>query len=319
MTVRSISLEEMQQKFGEDSIWVYEILRGIDRTEVKEKQTLNKSMMASKNLPRPVTKTSEGPHWLRVLAAELALRLNELRATDISVWPKTIVLHARHRYDWSRSKQTPFPFTRNVTVDLIAGLAEKLWKDLVGSDSKQDGSLSFSVTTISLGFSGVEPGEVGQQSIEGFFRTGRSTKPPSSSDGHDGEVLQIHHGKRRLESQDGDGSSLDMLGINQGDVVSFACSRCGKHIEVEPRNDGEGKAEQRQAEALTRLRMEHGDFHVAEDLSKAPYDGNLGGSPGLRVVERESKRKRESNARKDKHGEGIAKFFGSQARLSRSE
>jgi DNA polymerase eta len=54
-------------------------------------------MMASKNLPQPITKSSEGPHWLRVLAAELALRLNELRATDISVWPKTIVLHARHR------------------------------------------------------------------------------------------------------------------------------------------------------------------------------------------------------------------------------
>jgi DNA polymerase eta len=54
-------------------------------------------MMASKNLPQAITKSSEGPHWLRVLAAELALRLNELRATDISVWPKTIVLHARHR------------------------------------------------------------------------------------------------------------------------------------------------------------------------------------------------------------------------------
>ncbi len=39
-------------------------------------------MMASKNLPRPITNSSEGPHWLRVLAAELALRLNELRATD---------------------------------------------------------------------------------------------------------------------------------------------------------------------------------------------------------------------------------------------
>ena len=64
---------------------------------VKEKQTLAKSMMASKNLPRPITKSSEGPHWLRVLAAELALRLNELRETDISAWPKTIVLHARHR------------------------------------------------------------------------------------------------------------------------------------------------------------------------------------------------------------------------------
>jgi len=54
-------------------------------------------MMASKNLPHPITKSSEGPHWLRVLAAELAVRLNEVRAADISVWPKTIVLHARHR------------------------------------------------------------------------------------------------------------------------------------------------------------------------------------------------------------------------------
>ena len=285
--------------------------------------------MASKNLPRPVTKTSEGPHWLRVLAAELALRLNELRATDISVWPKTIVLHARHRmtlvlipfmsddltshdhlgYDSSRSKQTPFPFTRNVTVDLIAGFAERLWKDLVGSGSKQDGSLPFSVTTISLGFSGVEPGEAGQQSIEGFFRPGTSTKPPSSSHGHDGEVLRIHQGKRQLESEDGEGSSLDMLGINQEDMVSFVCPRCRKCIELELRNHVEGEPEQRRAEALTRLRMEHGDFHVAEDLSKAPYDGNLGGSPGLRVVERERKRKKESNARKDKHAEGIAKFL----------
>jgi len=266
-------------------------------------------MMASKNLPRPVTKTSEGPHWLRVLAAELALRLNELRATDVSVWPKTIVLHARHRYDSSRSKQTPFPFTRNVTVDLIAGFAERLWKDLVGSGSKQDGSLPFSVTTISLGFSGVEPGEAGQQSIEDFFQPGTSTKPPSSSHGHDGEMLRIHHGKRRPESEDGEGSSLDMLGINEENMVSFVCPRCHKRIELELRNDVEGEIEQRRAEALTRLRMEHGDFHVAEDLSKAPYDGNLSGSPGLRVVERERKRKKESNARKDKHAEGIAKFL----------
>ncbi len=56
-----------------------------------------KSMMASKNLPRPITKLSEGPQWLRVLAAELALRLNEAREAGPSVWPKTIVLHARAR------------------------------------------------------------------------------------------------------------------------------------------------------------------------------------------------------------------------------
>jgi hypothetical protein len=92
-------------------------LRGIDRSEgapkenivtwssrrtccfslVKEKSAVAKSMMASKNLPRPITKLSEGPHWLRVLAAELVLRLNEAREADPSMWPKTIVLHARPR------------------------------------------------------------------------------------------------------------------------------------------------------------------------------------------------------------------------------
>lgn len=62
---------------------------------VKEKPAVNKSMMASKNLQKPITKASEGQHWIRVLASELALRLNEARKLDSTLWPKTIVLHAR--------------------------------------------------------------------------------------------------------------------------------------------------------------------------------------------------------------------------------
>ena len=207
-------------------------------------------------------------------------------------------------YDWSRSKQSPFPFIRNVTVDVIAGFAERLWKDLVGNGSKQDGSLPFSVTSIALGFSGVEPGEAGQQSIEGFFRPGTSAKPPSSSDGHDS--VQIHHGKRRLEAEDVEGSSV--VDTDQENTASFVCSRCHKRIEVEPMDDGE-EPERRRAEALSRLRLEHGDFHMAEDLSSVPDDGNSGGHQRLRVVERETKRKKESNVRKDKPVEGIAKFL----------
>jgi DNA polymerase eta len=52
-------------------------------------------MLASKNLPQPVTKAAEGHHWIRVLAAELALRLNDAREVNPNLWPKTIVLHAR--------------------------------------------------------------------------------------------------------------------------------------------------------------------------------------------------------------------------------
>ncbi|KAF8501401.1 hypothetical protein F5888DRAFT_1226382 [Russula emetica] len=310
-----ISIDEMQQKFGEDSIWVYEIIRGIDKSEVKEKPTLTKSMMASKNLPHPITKSSEGPHWLRVLAAELALRLNELRATDISVWPKTIVLHARHRYDWSRSKQAAFPFARNVTVDVIAGFADRLWKDLMGSSNKQDGSLPYSVTSIALGFSGVEPGEAGQQSIEGFFRPGPGTSTKSRSDPDpdlDGDNTQrIHRAKRQRETERAESSTDDILEIEHEDAASFMCPRCHRRIEVELGDDGEG-SEERRAKAL----MEHSDFHVAEDLSKMPGDDAINvrsQAQGLRAVERERKRKRGTIARKDRDrsqaAEGISKFF----------
>jgi DNA polymerase eta len=52
-------------------------------------------MLASKNLPKPIKNASEGHHWIRVLAAELALRLNDARQESPNLWPKTIVLHAR--------------------------------------------------------------------------------------------------------------------------------------------------------------------------------------------------------------------------------
>lgn len=123
----------MQHKFGENAYWVYELLRYVISPlfkdpqpfisslqgesivpkvgtgclesvtdvqngriiQVKEKSAQNKSMLASKNLPQPITKAADGHHWIRVLSAELALRLNDARSTSPTLWPKTIVLHAR--------------------------------------------------------------------------------------------------------------------------------------------------------------------------------------------------------------------------------
>lgn len=215
--------------------------------------------------------------------------------------------------DGSRSKQAPFPFARNVTVDTIAGLADRLWKDLVGSGSKQDGSLPYPVTTIAIGFSGVEPGEIGQQNIEGFFLPGASTKPPSPSspDGHNNETIRIHRRKRLREEGDDEGSSLGVQGIGRENVASFVCTRCHKRIEIELGDDVEGEPEERRTRALTRLRLEHNDFHFAEDMAKMPDDGNVSRSPGLRAVERERKRKKDTRAGKDRPQdvEGIAKFL----------
>lgn len=62
---------------------------------VKEKPPINKSMGASKNLQHPIAHPSEGPHWLRILAGELAFRLQEAREETPGLWPKTLVLHVR--------------------------------------------------------------------------------------------------------------------------------------------------------------------------------------------------------------------------------
>ena len=65
-------------------------------TAVKDKTALlTKSMMAAKNLPHPITTSSDGPKWMRALAAELALRLKDIREDSTLVWPKTLVLHVR--------------------------------------------------------------------------------------------------------------------------------------------------------------------------------------------------------------------------------
>lgn len=56
---------------------------------------MTKSMGASKNLPKPIMKPSEGASWLRVLAAELSLRLKDARDLSPNLWPKTIRLGIR--------------------------------------------------------------------------------------------------------------------------------------------------------------------------------------------------------------------------------
>ena len=222
---------------------------------VKDKgSALNKSMLASKNLPKPITKPSEGYHWIRVLAAELALRLNDAREMSPNLWPKTLVLHARKGevvhivnndsmikvltgYQSGRSKQTAFPFTRDLTVDTIALAGDKLWNELVGS------STALKVTSVQLAFTGIDTTEIGQSSIEGFL------KPPSSK-------------KRSRESPE-HREETDSLGNNASEL-SHTCPRCGKIFTV-PTVEGSGDDQQ---DILLRVKMEHDDFHFAQDLAR---------------------------------------------------
>lgn len=274
----TVSLDEMQSKFGENALWVYELLRGIDRTEVKEKSALFKSMLASKNLPKPITQPSDGHQWIRVLAAELALRLNDARESMPTLWPKTIVLHARKGYESSRSKQATFPFVRNVTVDVIATAADKLWKELIG-DTK-----TVNITSVQLAFTGLEKAEMGQKSIEGFFTT-RDIQPSTSL-------------KRSLEEDETlvspENTELILSKSCDVEAVSFKCTRCCKTIALREGQATGGPNEV--AQRLVTLQSEHNDFHFAQDLANS--------NDGLVPVPRSS-----SSKRKKVEPKGIAKFF----------
>ncbi|KZV74597.1 DNA/RNA polymerase [Peniophora sp. CONT] len=293
-------LYDMQRNFGDESTWIYELFRGIDRSEVKDKTSLlTKSMMASKNLPHPITKASDGPKWMRALAAELALRLKDIREDSPAVWPKTLVLHVRRvAYGEGRSKQMSFPFTNDLNVESVAVPASKLWKELVGVDDSKD----VKITHLALGFSGVEAGETGQQNISGFFNsTGPSSDKPTSRG-------SAPSSKRKRES----------LGEASGSArpakETFLCARCQRQVEV-PEVDSTLDDDERAA-ILAKVQQEHEDFHVAQDLAKADSSGTPGFRPSTATVtERPFKRKKPALGKGGKNSgteKGIAKFFVSK-------
>ncbi|KAL1707950.1 hypothetical protein EV121DRAFT_198139 [Schizophyllum commune] len=271
--------EEMQQKFGEESIWVYEVLRPpLTIATVKEKTALFKSMLASKNLPKPITNAADGLQWLRVLAAELALRLKDARLESPNLWPKTLVLHARKGYDAGRSKQIPFPFTNEATVDYIARLADKLWTELVGT------ATVLNVSSVQLGFTGIGTAEAGQQSISGFFANAKPARatpapPPQEQEAADGAPSEV----------------VDVDGGAFNSDAAFRCARCRKDIALPYRPDDAGD----RASALAALRLEHDDFHFAQDLARSERVTPTPVAP----IRPSKKRKKGGKA------EGIEKFF----------
>uniref|UniRef100_A0A0W0FJ25 DNA polymerase eta n=1 Tax=Moniliophthora roreri TaxID=221103 RepID=A0A0W0FJ25_MONRR len=284
--------EEMQHKFGEEAIWVYEILRGIDRTEVKEKSAVNKSMLASKNLQKPITKASDGHHWIRVLAAELSLRLNDARKLNAHLWPKTLVLHARQGYDVSRSKQAPFPFSREVTVDIIATAGSKLWKELVGKDPGQ-----MKVTSVQLAFTGIEVAEGGQQSIDGFFSGGQAPKRFRDDNDEESSLHGIVKGRRSEE----DGNSAEKGEDFDTGATSFTCSTCRKRFSLSAMQIASGTADDH-SRALKVMKVEHQDFHFAQTVAREI-------EPDPQPVQ-SGKTSMGVKKRRKEPAKGIEKFFG---------
>ena len=204
--------------------------------------------------------------------------LEKVRSPDVDCPLLTIDIG----FEASRSRQSAFPFTHDVTVDVIATAADKLWKELTGNMK------NLNVTSVQLAFTGIETAETGQQSIEGFFKPKEALRsllkrPRSSS----GETPLKMHALQVMAEMPGSASS-----------TSFVCERCNKRITVCESEVDDAEADH--AAALAKLRMEHDDFHFAQDLA----NGTDGQAPSQR-----RSRSGPPKRKKTTEPEGIAKFF----------
>ncbi|TIC03754.1 DNA/RNA polymerase [Wallemia mellicola] len=182
-----VPLGEMQRQFGEESIWIYNTIRGINSDEVKER-VITKSMLASKSLRPPINTVGEVRHWLKILSSELSQRLKEVRGEEgkKTMWPKSIVLSMNQVYQSSRSHQGAFPYNNSFGPELIQKHAEKLLKEFVRCDTKEmpdEHKLGYDVNKLALSFSGLATVEA--RGIEGFL--GQMTK-----NGNDGKLKRQH-------------------------------------------------------------------------------------------------------------------------------
>lgn len=190
-------------------------------------------------------------------------------------------------------------------MDLIAAAGDKLWKELVGTDTSRRTEMK--ITSVQLSFTGIESMESGQKMIEGFFggKPQVNTKPSSSSGkpasiaqaespnsntprptsavGGGGEGSKPRPPKRKRTSSSanndrdrGDKSPTPTADVDESGALSFVCDQCGQRVALSP--DDVSHAGDADATALSEIRevrleqlhREHADFHFAENLANEP-------------------------------------------------
>lgn len=339
--VWKVELSVLQNKLGDETgMWVWEIVRGIDKTEVEPK-TQVKSMMSSKNFRPSISSWEEGIHWLKILSTDLLARLNEARTITPGIWPKTIVIHKRDGNYASTAKQIAFPFTHKLDRLYIFNLAQRLLQEFVVRGNGKKKELG-KMTSLCLAFQTLERLESGQQGIEGFFNKQQQNQGGKEisgfgKEGGGGDLKLISEPPKevvkeeRLEAQVESASSL--MSKAEGAFIGFfhdptnslnpskskfqyQCERCKRLIRLSP-NLQLSEDKEEEEERFNRLKIEHSDQHFAQDLYE---EDRVIGRDREVVEEEEQPRKKVKGKRmeegvqqkkivKKKKGGGIDSFF----------
>lgn len=261
----SVPLESMQTHFGSDSTWVHAVLRGVDHSPVTAR-IANKTMMASKNLRPTIKRPHEALAWIAMLSNELVIRLREIWADERGVddvdneevakklvptlWPKVLVLRFIRTRGGHRSRQCPFPYITNLQGKDVQKIGEKLWTEACEEMKLGQKNVGLEggteVVTIALGFSGLERGEAGQKTIEGFLG-----------------------GKRKREDV---AETID----NLDGQSCWKCVECRETLNV-----SSDLPEEERAVRLAIQIQDHQDWHLAVKLSTEDQSSNTSSAVAL--------------------------------------
>lgn len=255
--ITAISIEDLRKKLGtETGQWLYNIVRGIDYSEVST-NTQVKSMLSAKSFRPQIDSIPQAERWIKVLTADLSSRLGE---DPNQRRPKTLTMH--HRVPGSsKTRQAPIPRGPDLTNEYLAALSMKLLHQ-INTEGR-----AFPCFNLSLGLSGFEGLEMGVQDIGGFFK--KPTKledelndPVATVSSDQSSALADDQGplstNKRTLADDSLETNLPIEAIAHEDTLesnasgndgSFICTRCNKAITVETDE-------------------EHLDWHFAKDLSR---------------------------------------------------
>lgn len=185
-----VPIEQLKQKLGEDTgTWVYQIIRGMDSSEVNSRTQI-KSMLSAKSFRPSINTQEQAIRWLRIFAADIYSRLVEEGVVANKRRPKTMNLHHRQGGQ-TRSRQAPIPQAKTIDEALLFDLAKSLLNHII-----LEGRV-WPCANLSLSVGGFEDGITGNMGIGAFLVKGNEAKTTKES--VQGDMYQRTEKRKRAE------------------------------------------------------------------------------------------------------------------------
>ncbi|KAH8701753.1 putative sister chromatid cohesion protein [Talaromyces proteolyticus] len=161
-----VSLDQFKAKLDDDTaVWLYNIIRGIDNSEVNTRMQI-KSMLSAKSFRPSINSAEQAEKWLRIFAADLYSRLVEDGLLEKRRRPRTITLHYRTGGQM-HSKQLSIPGGKMIEETILFSLARDLLKQVMAEGR------AWPTANLSLSVGGFEDGPTNNKAIDSFFTPGR--------------------------------------------------------------------------------------------------------------------------------------------------